>query len=504
MNVAQLFAKAAGSYSDRTAVVHHGEHFTFAECWSRGLRMAAWLESAGFRPGDRLATLEFNNIGSVDLFLGAAIAGVVRVALTPGVSSAAVHHVVSTTGCRGVVHDVAIPVPAAVLAALDAPGFVLTRGTEYERELSGYSPTGPTGRTTSDDAPFVIRTTGGTTGFPKPIVYSHRAWLAACRDWFFPLPAVEIADRSLNISPLPHGGAYFFTTVWLAGGTNVLAGPSDLPFIGQLMRSEAIGYAFMVPPVLEMLLAQLDAPLPALKAIAIAGGRAPAPVLSRALDLLGQRIWQMYGLTEAVPIACMTPEDLHAAIQSDHPRRHSVGRIMPFAESRIARPDIDLGTTAGGLTVGEVVVRCDSSSARAAADRPEGTVDDGWVSTGDAGAIGEDGYLFLAGRLQDAVRTRLGVIWPARLEDAILDVAGIRSAAVVARPESQAGEHIPAAVCVVDVMSEQALAAVREACSVATGGWWEALNATVLIRAEGLPLTPAGKVDRRRIAAELS
>jgi acyl-CoA synthetase (AMP-forming)/AMP-acid ligase II len=229
-------------------------------------------------------------------------------------------------------------------------------------------------------------------------------------------------------------------------------------------------------------------------------------MLERAIDLLGPRVWQMYGLTEAVPIACMTPTDLADALSRGDDRSRSVGRIMPFAEARIAPSESELGTTITGLAVGEIVVRCDSSSARAALGDSEGLPDDGWVATGDAGAIGNDGYLFLAGRMQDAISTRLGVIWPATVESVLLGVAGVRSAAVVAKRGGLNGQQVPAAVCVVDAAAdvEQTLKLLRMACCEPTSGWWDKVGAEVVVRYENLPLTPAGKIDRLGVASALA
>jgi acyl-CoA synthetase (AMP-forming)/AMP-acid ligase II len=512
MNVAALFAQSAAAHGERVAVVSNGQAYTYRQCWERALRMAGWLVEVGLGSGDRVATLEHNTISAVDLFVATALVGVVRVGLTPGVSDESVQHVIAATGCRAVIHDATIAVPASVRTGLAEPGLILSRTDSYEAELCRHAPLALEHRTLADispDAAFVVRTTGGTTGHPKAIVYSHRAWLAACRDWFYPLPMVELGDRSLNISPLSHGGAFFFTTIWLAGGTNVLAGRTELARLGEVMRSEQIAYAFMVPPMLELLLAQSDEPLPALKAIAIAGGTTAEPVVRRALATFGPRIWQVYGLTEAVPIACMTPESAADAMAAGQPHRHAVGRIMPFAQARIVVADEDLGTTIGGLPVGEVAVRCDSSLARAAfvADprTPASAAPDpeGWVTTGDAGAIGPDGYLYLAGRLQDAVRTMFGVVWPASVEHAVLNVAGVRSAAVVARTRADSGLQTPVAVCVPEPGAELSLDALETACATATQGRWSHIEGVIVVQSDQLALTPAGKVDRRRIAAEL-
>jgi acyl-coenzyme A synthetase/AMP-(fatty) acid ligase len=79
---------------------------------------------------------------------------------------------------------------------------------------------------------FIIRHTGGTTGKPKGVAYTHRAWLAAGRDWFYLYPPVEPGDSWLHLAPISHGSGYLFTPIWLSGGRNVMAekfDPAGLP-----------------------------------------------------------------------------------------------------------------------------------------------------------------------------------------------------------------------------------------------------------------------------------
>ncbi|MFV3517155.1 AMP-binding protein, partial [Mycobacterium tuberculosis] len=72
MELRTQLRRAAAYFANREALVHGDRRFTFAEAWSRGVRLANALADAGLQPGDRVATLEKNSVEAVDIFLAAA------------------------------------------------------------------------------------------------------------------------------------------------------------------------------------------------------------------------------------------------------------------------------------------------------------------------------------------------------------------------------------------------------------------------------------------------
>ena len=72
------------------------------------------------------------------------------------------------------------------------------------------------------DDNFIIRHTGGTTGLPKGVAYTHRTWISAGRDWFYTWPPVLPGDACLHLGPISHASGYLFVPVWAAGGRNVM------------------------------------------------------------------------------------------------------------------------------------------------------------------------------------------------------------------------------------------------------------------------------------------
>src|ERR1700743_3780939 len=130
----------------RTAVVTEHRELTFEQMWDRGVRLANGLRALGVRPGDRVAGLEDNNLGAADLFLGAAIAGAVRVPLYARNSAQAHAQMVEQTGTRVVLSDLAYADSVASLERdVDCVEHVVIRDDNYEKWLGGQSGVDPEG-----------------------------------------------------------------------------------------------------------------------------------------------------------------------------------------------------------------------------------------------------------------------------------------------------------------------------------------------------------------------
>ena len=247
MDVRGLMRQSAQLNAHRTAIVHGDRSLTFSTAWMRGLRMANALLSAGLRPGDRVASLEDNSIGAQDFFAGAAAAGVVRVPLYARNSPDAHRHMLRHTACRAVVMDEHY---SAELDAVrdDLPDLetVIIRDAGYEDWLALHDADDPNVTIDPDDW-YIIRHTGGTTGQPKGVAYTHRSWLAAGRDWFYNFPPMQVGDRCLHVGPISHGSGYLYTPTWLSGGANVLLDHFDPAETIDVMEREQIGYMFAVP-----------------------------------------------------------------------------------------------------------------------------------------------------------------------------------------------------------------------------------------------------------------
>jgi len=325
MDVRSLMRQSATLNASRTAVVHVSESGTrrldFAEAWSRGLRMANALADLGLQPGDRIGVLEDNSIGAQDFFAGAAAGGFVRVPLYARNAPESHHHMLDHTGCRAVVvaGHYASEIES-LRASLPHLEHVIVRGDDYEDWLAGFPDTDPEAPIEPDDW-YIIRHTGGTTGKPKGVAYSHRSWLAAGRDWFYNFPPMIAGESCLHVGPISHGSGYLYTPTWLSGGTNVMLDHFDPAETIEVIERERIGYMFAVPAMLNALARQpgaADRDFSALKVIQIGGAPIADETALLARDVFGMVLYQGYGQTEAVPVCMMGPEEWFSKLSLIH------------------------------------------------------------------------------------------------------------------------------------------------------------------------------------------
>ena len=476
------------------AVVYGGHRLPFAEAWGRGLRLANALLAAGLRPGDRVGVLEDNSVGAADFFCGTAAANLVRVPLYPRNSPEAHEWMLGHTGCRAlVVAERYAPDVAGLVERLPALSAVVVRDAGYEDWLAGHPDTDPDPPVSPDD-PYVIRHTGGTTGRSKGVAYTHRAWLATGRDWFYNFPPVDRGDRCLHVGPISHGSGYFFTPIWLSGASNVMLDSFEPEAALDVLEAEGIAYAFLVPTMLNALARHPSArgrDWSRLKVLQVGGSPIADDTALLARDVFGPVLYQGYGQTEALPATMMGPREWFSEVAGSNPLR-SAGRPLPFAELEI-RDEKNRPAPVGAE--GEIAIRCDGQMT-GFWDDPAATAErlvDGWVLTGDIGRLDDNGYVYVLDRKDDMIISGGYNIWPAELENVIVDHPAVVEAAVFGVPDSRWGET-PVAVCVTNgapVTEDE----IVELCRARLGSYKK--PSTVVLTAEPLPKSPVGKVQRK-------
>ena len=495
MDVTSVMRRAAVFFADREAVVHGEDRLTFAQAWERGCRMANGLIALGLKPGDRVAVLEDNSKEAADFFLGAGIANLVRVPLYPRNAREAHVHMIGHTGCRALVvsrnhaHEV-----DGIRNEVPGLDHVMVRDQGYERWLMQQSPGDPMLKIKPDDY-YILRHTGGTTGRSKGVAYTHKAWLACNRDWFYCFPPVEPGDKNLHLGPISHGSGYHFVPVWIAGGCNVMVDKFNPAEVVELMAGEGIGYMFAVPTMVNALNHVPGVEThdwSKLKCMFIAAAPISDATALRAREIFGDRIYQGYGQTEALILSFMGPRQWFAKVEGSTPLR-SCGLVMPFAEVEIwdeANKPVPLGAP------GQIVAKADGQMTGFWND-PEGTKSrmvDGWVLTGDIGMIDKNGYLYLLDRADDMIISGGFNIWPMELENAIATHPAVMEVAVFGVPHPRWGET-PCAVVVPKPGTSIDEQEVVQLCIDQLGSYKK--PGQVVVREEPLPKTPVGKIKRR-------
>lgn len=498
MDVRSVMRRAAQFHASRPAVVQGERRLTFAQAWERAVRMANGLIALGLRPGDRVGVLEDNSLEAADIFVGAAIANVVRVPLYPRNSREAHLHMLDHTKCKVLVvganyaHEV-----EGMQAELPHLRHVIVRDGSYEPWLASQSGVDPDLPIKDDDV-YIIRHTGGTTGRSKGVAYTHRSWLAAARDWFYLYPPVEPGDACLHLGPISHGSGYLFTPIWLGGACNVMIDRFDPAAVVELMEQERIGYMFMVPTMLNAILRvpglrQRD--FSHLKCLLITAAPIADDTALKGYEVFGKAMYQGYGQTEVLPVAIMSAAQWFARdVPGSNPLR-ACGVTLPFAELQIW-DDNNKPLPPG--EPGQIVAKTDGQMSGFWED-PKATAErmvDGWVLTGDVGMLDANGYLYMMDRANDMIVSGGYNIYPAELENAIADHPAVIECAVFGVPHEKWGEA-PLAVCTVDAKVTVSEQEIIQLCADKLGSYKKPHK--VEFRTEPLPKTPVGKIKRKEL-----
>ena len=497
MDVRTVMRRAASFYSDREAIVSGKDRATFGAVWKSGVKLANGLLSLGLQPGDRVGVLEDNCMEAADFYVAAAVANLVRVPLYPRNARSAHNYMLGHTNCRAVLTS---PHYADEVDGLkeELPDLqhVVTRDASYQSWVAGQSEVDPDVEVKPDDY-FIIRHTGGTTGLPKGVAYTHRTWINAGRDWFYTWPPVLPGDACLHLGPISHASGYLFLPVLAAGGRNVMLSKFDPQETLDVMEKEGIAFVFFPPTVLNALSripGAGDRDWSKLKVLMTAAAPISEDTIAAARRTFGDVLYQGYGQTEALPVVMMGPEQWFAKVEGSNPLR-SCGVLLPFADVEVWD---DKDNPLPAQQEGEIVCRCDGMMAGFwnDPDETEKRMINGWVRTGDIGYFDKYGYLYLCDRKNDMIISGGFNIYPAELENVIANHPAVIEAAAFGIPHEKWGET-PMAVCMVDGKTPVTEQEIIELCAEQLGSYKK--PSKVLLTTEPLPKSVVGKILRKNL-----
>lgn len=339
---------------------------------------------------------------------------------------------------------------------------------------------------TPPDATAAYFFTGGTTGVPKRIAYTHEMMVAGTErmHWGWPM-----ADGEVHLSIAPFTHIYgFYMGVGMAlkvGATNVLPGAFTPDGALDLMEAHGVTVLGGGPPAIYQALLSsptlADRDLSALRVCP--GGGAPFPLDTQARwkAVTGLTIYEGYGMTEIAPISVNTAEA--------GARPGAAGKPPPDTSVEVV--DVETGTRvlAAGET-GEIRSKGPHQMTGYLGNDAETAIAmrDGWVMTGDIGMLDQDGFLIITDRKKDVIITNGYNVFPREVEEVLAAVPGVAAACAVGAPDERRGEAVVAFVA-----GSVDPAALEAACR---DGLADYKVPTAFHVMEALPMTPNGKVDR--------
>ncbi|NKI19237.1 long-chain-fatty-acid--CoA ligase [Spongiibacter sp. KMU-166] len=493
MRPTMLFAK-----DDQQSLTHR-------EAWLRIGQIAARLQASGVQREDRVGILCKNSVDNLLLFLGCGAAGVVPVAINYRLSAAEVAVISNDAEVVGFFHDSEFQ---TLLPDLNGGGaFVAAIYDDDEplllnKWLGGIAPICPV--SVHGDDVFVQMYTSGTTGVPKGALISHRGVVTnAFQSILTHGQSIRAGDRGLMIAPSFHavGLVGSLWTVMFGGGLVIHRDFNPVAMLEAIGR-ERITLMSAVPVMLQFALAVpnvRDYDFSSLEFISYGASPMSPDLLKQCLEVFDCKFAHGYGQTEATTALTFLPPEGHQRALADKPELlKSCGRAVYGSEIKIID---EQGNSLPVGEIGEILAR-GPQIMKGYWKRDEATAStivDGWLHTGDAGCLDDEGYLFIKDRVKDMIISGGENIYPAEIEALLLGHPAIADVAVIGVPDEKWGE-VPLAVLVAKG-EELDITALTDFCR---GSLASFKLPKKLVYVEALPRNPSGKVLKKDLRVQFS
>lgn len=418
-----------------------GAKMTGATFMDRVKRLAGGLTAAGFGAGKVVALMAPNSPEYCVVFHAVAWAGGTITTLNPSYTASEVAHQLDDSGAALMItvpemHDTAkAGAGDRAVVAMETDDYDALFGTAQVAQVP----------VDLDAHTVVLPYSSGTTGLPKGVMLSHRNLVVNVDQT---IVAADFRPGEVTAGFLPFFHIFGMTALMNlhlgAGGTVVTLPRFDLDLFLRISQDHKTRRMWLVPPVALALAKHPVVDNYDLSSLEVLFcGAAPlGPDLAKSVEArLGCIAAQGYGMTELSPVA--------HAIPVNAPKPGSGGMVVSNSECMIVDPETGASVAPG--TEGEVWVR-GPQVMQGYLNNPIATAetltDDGWLKTGDIGYVDEEGYIFISDRLKELIKYKGFQIAPAELEAALISMEGLNDAAVIGRPDEEAGE-VPVAFIVV-------------------------------------------------------
>ena len=485
---------------DRIALEMDGRTTTYGEAEALTRRLIAFFADNGVGRGDRIAWLGKNSDRYFLLLYAAARVGVVMAPIGWRLAPPEITYILKDTGAKlMIVEEGFIDTASEVTGTMENPPHVFEVEAAFRAaagmEPADYQPAD------QDDAILQLYTSG-TTGNPKGVGLSNRNMFSLRK------PSVEAAqpwqqyvetDCILAAMPCAHIGGTGLAAIAVANGVRaqILAEFTPDGVLGAIQNGAT--HMFLVPAAIQFVIQH-----PLAKETDFSGlrylmyGAAPMPLelLKQTVATMpGAGLLQVYGMTETCGTVTMLPPDDHSLEGNE--RMRSAGKAVPGVEIEIRGED---NTEVPRGEIGEICIKSPSNTEGywKLPEATQKTIDaDGWLHTGDAGIMDEDGYVYIQDRIKDMIISGGENVYPAEVESAIYGHPAVAEVAVIGIPSAQWGEEVKAC-CVpkpgMEIEAGDVIAYARERIAA-----FKAPKSVDVI--PEMPRNASGKILRRQLRA---
>ena len=493
---------------------------TYGEMVPRINRLAGALKRLGVKPGDRVATLAWNNYRHLELYYAVPSMGAVLHTLNLRLFPQHLEFIVNDAEDKVLFVDQSLlPLLKPILARIPSVKtyVLMAEGNapavegfpellDYETLLAAESESYPWPKL-SERMAAAMCYTSGTTGNPKGVVYSHRSqFIHTMGVLQGDNLGVRESDAILPVVPMFHANSWGLPyAIGMAGAKTVFAGrfSADPKSIVELAQQENVTYLAGVPTVwiaLAAYLKQTGERLPKVHTV-VCGGSAIPRSLMETMDELGLRMLHAWGMTETSPLGSVARVAAGTKPEDELRLRLTQGRPAPGVELRITDPATGEELPWDGVAFGEIQVR-GPWIARGYYNGydPDKLTEDGWFRTGDVAKVTPDGYIQIVDRTKDVIKSGGEWISSVELENAVMAHPKILEAAVIGLPHPKWDERpVVYAVAKPEFKGEVTQEEVIEFLRDKVARWWLPDEVRFI---DEVPKTSVGKFDKKVLRAD--
>lgn len=440
---------------DNIALQDENISMSYASLRDYSENIASAFIGSGLKKGDRIAYYGKNSALYFALFTAVTRAGLVIVPVGWRLAAPEVAYILSDTDSRLLIYDIEfepivekikgeLPKLETILSIEDSEDYL-----SFDRWLSD----APKSSLTPHDCKDAVLQlyTSGTTGLPKGAVLN--SWGMFCvrneeHDEDFDWADLEPQDKMLIIMPVAHIAGSGSVVAGLYNGATVETHKEFDPAAALKSIDEGVTHLFLVPTAIQMIINHPDAKntdFSRFKYLWYGAAPIPLDLLRQAMDVTGDtQFCQQYGMTETTGSFCVLPPEDHDP--NGNERMRSAGRALPGVEVKIIGPD---GKELPRGEIGEITTRSSLNMIEYWKNeaKTKETVDSkGWLHTGDAAYMDEDGYVFIQDRIKDMIISGGENVYPAEVENTIFSHPDVLEVAVIGIPDEKWGEAVKAVI----------------------------------------------------------
>ncbi|OLS30896.1 MAG: Long-chain-fatty-acid--CoA ligase [Candidatus Thorarchaeota archaeon AB_25] len=450
INIGMLLTRNSQCHPNHLGIIFEEKRLTFQDFNRNVNRIANALRDLGIEKGDKIAIVLPNCLELLELYWGIAKLGAVAVPLSTLLMSRGLKSLITDSDAKMVVTNSQfmsiIEEIKPELANVVSKGYILIDNPsissyqDYHALKAEASDNELEDVEVDENDPYNIIYSSGTTGLPKGIVLSHyvRAYYATLFASSFRMTPESVVIHSGSL--VFNGSFVTLMPAMLVGATYILHSRFDAQEFIETVQREKVTHVIMVP---SQLIAILNAPnfsveaLESLEMICSVGAPLHMDVKERLNQLLPNRFYELYGLTEGfITILDRT----HYASKPQ-----SVGVPPPFYQIRIVN---DSGEDVPVGEIGEIVGRGPTLMTEYY-KRPDLTaqaIKDGWLYSGDLGYVDDNDFLYLVDRKKDMIISGGVNVYPKDIEEVVSQHPAVGEVAVFGIPDTKWGESSVAAV----------------------------------------------------------